>query len=195
MRKTVLSVIALVVFVSAQNCFCLQSATGEPIESKPAAGLETGDYSYSDSPAPPDEDKPDSDEVETSGSDEQNDDARMQQNSLDSMTDLPAQTEVHKPIYKYVGNSFSFKFHRPSCPFAKAMWRGHVVKFQYRKQAIDAGQKPCRYCLPPYWKSVGAKILKTSPESQKGLSTVENVQNLPTVNAPKKDVKSTAGKD
>lgn len=195
MRKTVLSAIALVVFVSVQNCFCLQSATGEPTESKLTPGFETGKYFCSDKPAPSDDEKTDSDEVQTSESDAQSDDARIQQNSLDSMTALPAQIDDHKPVYKYVGNSFSFKFHRPSCPFARAMWRGHVVKFQYRKQAIDAGQKPCRYCLPPYWKSVGAKILRATPESQEGLSTVENVQNLPTVNAPKKDVKSTAGSD
>jgi hypothetical protein len=68
---------------------------------------------------------------------------------------------VEQPIYKYTGNSFSLKFHRPSCKFARAMWRGHVVRFQYRKQAIDAGQKPCRYCLPPDWKTVGAKVLGT----------------------------------
>jgi len=147
MQKPILSAIALVVFVSVQNCFCLQSATGEPIESKPTADLETGNFSCPSTPAPPLEDKPDSAEVETTVSDEQKNDARMQQNSLDSMAALPAQIDDHKPIYKYVGNSFSFKFHRPSCPFAKAMWRGHVIKFQYRKQAIDAGQKPCRYCL------------------------------------------------
>jgi hypothetical protein len=106
-----------------------------------------------------------------------------------------SQTDEKSPIYKYIGNSSSFKFHRPSCPFARAMWRGHIIKFHYRKQAIDAGQKPCRYCLPPFWKSVGAKILKDTPESQQGLSTVENIENLHEVNTPEKDVKSTAEND
>jgi len=64
-----------------------------------------------------------------------------------------------QPVYKYTGNAFSLKFHRPSCPFAKVMWKRNIVRFEYRKQAIDAGQKPCRYCLPPDWKSVGASIL------------------------------------
>lgn len=73
----------------------------------------------------------------------------------------PQQESNEQPIYKYVGNLFSLKFHRPSCKFARVMWRQHVIRFQYRKQAIDAGQKPCRYCLPPNWKSVEAKILGT----------------------------------
>ncbi|MDZ4832217.1 MAG: hypothetical protein SGJ27_00295 [Candidatus Melainabacteria bacterium] len=73
---------------------------------------------------------------------------------------LPQESN-EQPIYKYVGNLFSLKFHRPSCKFARVMWRQHVIRFQYRKQAIDAGQKPCRYCLPPNWKSVEAKILGT----------------------------------
>lgn len=39
------------------------------------------------------------------------------------------------------------------------MWRGNIVRFQHRFQAVNAGQKPCRYCLPRDWKSVGASIL------------------------------------
>ncbi len=61
--------------------------------------------------------------------------------------------------YKYVGNNFSHKFHRPSCPFAKAMDVEHVELFHFRKEAIDAGQSPCRYCLPPYWKTVQSKLI------------------------------------
>lgn len=61
--------------------------------------------------------------------------------------------------YKYVGNNFSHKFHRPSCPFAKAMDVEHVELFHFRKEAIDAGQSPCRYCLPPYWKTVESKLI------------------------------------
>lgn len=73
-----------------------------------------------------------------------------------------------QPVYKYTGNLFSLKFHRPSCKFARVMWREHVVRFQYRKQAVDAGQKPCRYCLPPDWKSVDAKIV--SPQGPDGVT-------------------------
>lgn len=79
---------------------------------------------------------------------------------------LPAMADDkadEQPVYKYTGNLFSLKFHRPSCKFARAMWREHVIRFQYRKQAVDAGQKPCRYCLPPDWKSVDSKIV--SPHS------------------------------
>ncbi len=61
--------------------------------------------------------------------------------------------------YKYVGNSFSHKFHRPSCPFARAMSPAHLCLFHFRKQAVEAAYLPCRYCLPPDWKTVGAVIL------------------------------------
>lgn len=59
---------------------------------------------------------------------------------------------------KYWGNSFSLKFHRPSCPFAKAMSAHHVMFFNFRKQAVENGQVPCRYCLPPSWTSVRAAL-------------------------------------
>lgn len=61
--------------------------------------------------------------------------------------------------YKYVGNNFSAKFHRPSCPFAKAMNGHNAVLFHFRKEAIAAGHHPCRYCLPPVWKSVRCAII------------------------------------
>jgi hypothetical protein len=64
--------------------------------------------------------------------------------------------------YKYLGNSFSGKFHRPSCKFAKVMSVNHVCLFHFRRQAIAAGQVPCRYCLPPNWKTVEAKLLPSS---------------------------------
>jgi hypothetical protein len=64
---------------------------------------------------------------------------------------------------KYWGNSFSLKFHRPSCPFAQAMSTHHVMFFNFRKQAVDSGQTPCGYCLPPFWTTVKASILPAAP--------------------------------
>lgn len=61
--------------------------------------------------------------------------------------------------YKYVGNNYSGKFHKPSCPFAKVMNIGHVELFHFRIEAIKAGQRPCHYCLPQEWRSVRATIL------------------------------------
>jgi len=82
--------------------------------------------------------------------------------SIPSSTGAPnigtAAASGNLPI-KYWGNSFSLKFHRPSCPFAKAMSAHHVMFFNFRKQAIDSGQVPCRYCLPPNWTTVRATIL------------------------------------
>lgn len=66
--------------------------------------------------------------------------------------------KIVKP-QKYVGNSFSLKFHKPSCPFARVMRKSRRVAFTFRKAAVDAGQRPCKYCLPPWWLSVEAKIL------------------------------------
>lgn len=62
---------------------------------------------------------------------------------------------------KYFGNSFSNKFHRPSCLFAKAISRRNLVLFQSRQQAIAAHFTPCRYCLPPVWLSVHGTIMSS----------------------------------
>ncbi len=61
--------------------------------------------------------------------------------------------------YKYWGNSYSLKFHRPSCPFAKAMNVSHVEFFHFRCEAIARGEQPCRYCLPPSWRAVKCVLL------------------------------------
>lgn len=70
--------------------------------------------------------------------------------------------------YKYIGNGFSGKFHRPSCPFAKVMGRSHRIFFRFRRDAIESTFVPCRYCLPPTWKSVSCKLL--SVESRKDVA-------------------------
>jgi hypothetical protein len=76
-----------------------------------------------------------------------------------SMQSAWAQTNSQVPLpYKYVGNSYSLKFHRPSCPFAKAMSVNHVQLFHFRREAIEAGEKPCNYCLPQSWGSVKAVV-------------------------------------
>ncbi|MBS1953082.1 MAG: hypothetical protein JST89_02790 [Cyanobacteria bacterium SZAS-4] len=75
---------------------------------------------------------------------------------------------------KYWGNSFSLKFHRPSCPFAKAMSAHHVMFFNFRRQAIDSGQVPCRYCLPPNWTTVRASLWHPAELSKKDLPALES---------------------
>ncbi|MBX9667062.1 MAG: hypothetical protein K2X93_05550 [Candidatus Obscuribacterales bacterium] len=79
-----------------------------------------------------------------------------------------------RAAYKYMGNSFSMKFHRPSCPFARVMWRCNVVRFPFRKDAVERGYKPCKYCLPQSWKSVGAKILSAPPLDENGKTLIES---------------------
>lgn len=61
--------------------------------------------------------------------------------------------------FKYIGNRYSSKFHRPGCIFAKIMSPRKAVLLHYRRQAIEAGLKPCRWCLPATWTCVKAKLL------------------------------------
>jgi hypothetical protein len=84
---------------------------------------------------------------------------------------VPNQTQLP---YKYVGNNFSGKFHRPSCKFARAMNVDHVIFFHFRQDAISAGQQPCRYCLPPVWLTVKAKILGAKEEEPLPLHAVSD---------------------
>lgn len=74
---------------------------------------------------------------------------------------IPTQAAEAQPNlpYKYLGNRQSLKFHRPRCPFAQIMSRSKRHNFHFRRQAIEAGYHPCRYCLPPYWTSVSVKLL------------------------------------
>lgn len=79
---------------------------------------------------------------------------------------LPAATSESQPAdlpsglaIKYIGNSESHKFHRPSCPFARIMALNKQVGFNYRSQAVACGHVPCQYCLPPVWTVVRGRLL------------------------------------
>jgi len=75
----------------------------------------------------------------------------------------PADNLGLQPLpFKYIGNSFSSKFHRPSCPFARCISSRHLVLFARRKDATDQKFVPCRYCLPPSWTQVHAIILSST---------------------------------
>ncbi len=76
-------------------------------------------------------------------------------------------------IYKYCGNSFSHKFHRPSCPFGEAISKRHLVMFRFRHEAIEAHYEPCRYCLPPIWCRVHGVLLPKQENSNLGQSKKE----------------------
>jgi hypothetical protein len=65
--------------------------------------------------------------------------------------------------YKYVGSSFSHKFHRPSCIFAHRIWPEHLQLFHFRHQAVEDSYAPCRVCLPPVWTKVTGRILERKP--------------------------------
>jgi hypothetical protein len=68
--------------------------------------------------------------------------------------------------FKYIGNSYSRKFHRPWCPFEQAMNPHKAVFFHFRKDAVEAGFNPCRYCLPPFVKQVRCVLLNCNLKSE-----------------------------
>jgi methylphosphotriester-DNA--protein-cysteine methyltransferase len=65
--------------------------------------------------------------------------------------------------YKYVGNSFTHIFHRPSCEFAHRIWHTRVELFHFRREAIEASYKPCNWCLPKTWTTLRGKVLQMTP--------------------------------
>lgn len=69
------------------------------------------------------------------------------------------QAQNNREDYKYLGNMVSLKFHCPGCPYGQIMARPKRIFFQYRYQAIEQGFKPCRFCLPPVWKTVRARLI------------------------------------
>jgi len=73
--------------------------------------------------------------------------------------------------YKYWGNNFSHKFHRPSCPFGRAISKRHLVLFHFRHEAIEAHYAPCRYCLPPIWLTVHGVLLPKQTEDSHSTGT------------------------
>jgi micrococcal nuclease len=58
------------------------------------------------------------------------------------------QKEPQRPERNYIGNSASYRFHRPSCPFGKAVAGRHRVLFESAHRASWEGYSPCRQCKP-----------------------------------------------
>ena len=48
----------------------------------------------------------------------------------------------------YVGNSNSYRFHLPSCPFTKKILQRNQVRFTSRYDAFWEGYSPCKRCRP-----------------------------------------------
>ncbi|MBX9695607.1 MAG: hypothetical protein K2Z81_24700 [Cyanobacteria bacterium] len=73
------------------------------------------------------------------------------------------QTASESGQFKYIGNNFSQKFHRPKCPFAEVMRHSRRVYCRFRCDAVALGYRPCKYCLPQRWTTVRAQILNPQP--------------------------------
>lgn len=58
------------------------------------------------------------------------------------------QKPVEKPEPYYVGNSNSYRFHRPGCPLGKTISGRHRVRFESAYKACWEGYSPCRQCKP-----------------------------------------------
>jgi hypothetical protein len=64
--------------------------------------------------------------------------------------------------WTYIGNKQSMKFHLADCEFAHLMSRTKRVHFQFRQQAIDAGMKPCNWCMPAWNLEVTGHLLQNA---------------------------------
>jgi micrococcal nuclease len=58
------------------------------------------------------------------------------------------QKEPERPERGYIGNSASYRFHRPSCSFGRAVSGRHRVLFENATKAYWEGYSPCRQCKP-----------------------------------------------
>jgi hypothetical protein len=72
--------------------------------------------------------------------------------------------ELGSVPFKYVGNSFSCIFHRPSCPFAQCISANHLRFFARRFHATDRGYRPCGYCLPKSWTTVHVVLMSNQSQ-------------------------------
>jgi len=55
---------------------------------------------------------------------------------------------VEKRNYQYIGNKFSKKFHRLTCPWAQKISEENRVYFKTRDEALKQGFVPCKVCNP-----------------------------------------------
>jgi len=58
------------------------------------------------------------------------------------------QKEPEKPERSYIGNSASYRFHRPTCSFGKAVSGQNRVLFESAYKAYWEGTAPARQCKP-----------------------------------------------
>jgi micrococcal nuclease len=58
------------------------------------------------------------------------------------------QKEPEKPEPYYIGNSDSYRFHRPSCPLGRTVSGRHRIRFETAYKASWEGYSPCRECKP-----------------------------------------------
>jgi endonuclease YncB( thermonuclease family) len=63
----------------------------------------------------------------------------------------------------YIGNSNSFRFHRPGCPSADKISRKNRIYFKTIYTAFWEGYSPCNRCSP--YKKGGGKAGKETPET------------------------------
>jgi micrococcal nuclease len=58
------------------------------------------------------------------------------------------QKSPEQPERYYIGNSDTYRFHRPSCPLGKTISGRHRVLFESGYRANWEGYSPCRQCKP-----------------------------------------------
>jgi endonuclease YncB( thermonuclease family) len=59
-----------------------------------------------------------------------------------------SQKGFENPEAHYIGNSDSYRFHRPSCPLGKTVSGRHRLRFETAYKAYWEGFSPCSQCRP-----------------------------------------------
>ena len=49
---------------------------------------------------------------------------------------------------KYLGNSYTLKFHYPDCQWAEKISESNLIEFKSRQEAVNNGYDPCKVCKP-----------------------------------------------
>ncbi len=70
-----------------------------------------------------------------------------------------------KDTVKYIGNSDSKKYHKPSCDYAKKISKDNRVEFASAADAKKAGYKPCKVCLDKDKKDDSAKMTDSTAKA------------------------------
>jgi len=69
--------------------------------------------------------------------------------SITGATKRPKRTEESRPAeYKFVASKNSDVFHKPDCGSARKIKPANLTSYSSRREALNAGKRPCKRCNP-----------------------------------------------